>query len=120
MSSLAKRVWAARPANFYRDVWLFAITILVFISANASFNQASAIQHQASAIQHSRERAIREACEQQNERNGTAFKFLQGLPVSRNQPAMSPERRHLLIQQFTDALVGPVQDCEKRVQQVTR
>jgi hypothetical protein len=113
MSSLAKRAWAARPDNWYRDVWLFAITILVFISVNAAFNQSAAIQH-------SRERAILEGCQQQNARNVAAYGFLNALPVNRNSPRMTPVERKRLIQKFTDALVGPVQNCEKRVQQITR
>jgi hypothetical protein len=113
MRSLAKRVWAHRPDNWYRDVWLFAITVLVFISVNAAFNQSSAIQH-------SRERAIGEACHEQNTRNVKAYGFLSALPVNDNGPRMSPGERKRLIQKFTDALVGPVQNCEKRVRQITR
>jgi hypothetical protein len=113
MRNIAKRLWAHRPDNWYRDVWLFAITVLVFFSVNAAFNQSAAIQH-------SRERAIGEACRQQNARNVAAYGFLNALPVNPNSPRMSPVERRRLIQKFTDALVGPVQNCEKRVQQVTR
>jgi uncharacterized lipoprotein YddW (UPF0748 family) len=115
-------------------VWLFAVTILMFISANAAFDQASAshrqslenhrqtaeIQRQAAAIQESRRRTIREACEQQNVHNRAAYQFLSSLPSTSNEPKRTPKQRQRLIQKFTDKLVGPVQNCEKRVQQITR
>jgi hypothetical protein len=70
-------------------------------------------------IQQSREDAIRTSCTEQNSRNGTAFVFLKALPPTPGRPKLSKREQEKLIHGFTDAIVGPVRNCERRVKELT-
>lgn len=98
------RRWFSRWGNVFDRAALVALVFVVILGFNA--------------IQDSRKEATRNACEERNARNKQASKFLRGLPVEPGAPRRSPRERELLLQGFTDALVGPIEDCEKRVRRV--
>lgn len=81
-------------------------------------DQTNTIQRQANQIQNSRKASVRQACEDQNDRNKVARLFLRGLPRDSSQKQLTRKDREDLLIGFTDALVGPVRNCDKRVKEV--
>lgn len=106
--------------------WQLVMVYVVIVAAGATgllktSNAAHRADHAAReakaatrAIQHSRIVATREACAQQNARNRKAVLFLRQLP--RGTSNQTPRERDRLLHSFTDALVGPLQDCDALIQ----
>jgi hypothetical protein len=99
--------------NWYRDLWLVVLTIIMLVALGAALNAIDSIQEERAA-------AIRRACDEQNARNATALRYLRGLTAEqdqdRDEPRRTPAEQAKLVQDFTDALVGPVRDCDEVVQ----
>lgn len=95
--------------------WQYLCVYVLIVGAGAFGQiQTSKIANKANGavieIQHSRIEIAHTQCDQQNQRNRAAYLFLRNLP---NKQHISAQKKDRLLHDFTDALVGPRQDCGK-------
>ena len=114
-----RHLWEGRPERWYRDVWLFAITVLVYLALAADEQQDRDDERQDAAnaklsyeIQAQRREFVWRACRNQNERHLKAEKVVDGR--IRSLPPGEARQAAVAGRAFTFALIdaiAPIQDC---------
>jgi hypothetical protein len=109
-----RRYWSQRGVV---PRWQYLLVYVLIVSAGV-FGQfktsriANTANRAVIEIQRSRIDVARTQCRQQNERNRAAYLFLHELPADPKEPLRTPQEREALLRGFTDALVGPRQNCQ--------
>jgi hypothetical protein len=103
----ARRIIESLPERFYRDVWLFVISVLLLVTVaagRAESTQRGADNRQRIAdIQRSRVESLRIQCKATNDRHDHALRLLQRLPISK--------RGQLVTSALINVMIPAHKDC---------
>lgn len=97
--------------NWYRDLWLFALSALLLYTAWQTHQTAGSAKQLGVTIQRQRIDAVREGCQDQNKTNVRVTRALDAAP-----PRANIDKA--IIKRFFDALAPFEPDCEQVVRRV--